>query len=152
MFAALPEYLKSHDYKSPTSDLDSPWQVGYKTTDRPFDWLSHHPDHLRLFMQWMPFERHGLPEFLDVFPFEKTIGQNTTDETVLFVDIGGATGSQSRLVRDRFPDVKGKVIMQDQQHVVDAWPTDQRPDIEAQAYNFFTPQPIKGNSHSKEKV
>ncbi|PVH96624.1 S-adenosyl-L-methionine-dependent methyltransferase [Periconia macrospinosa] len=143
-FTALPDYLRSHNYTSPTSAMDSPWQTGWQTTDHPFVWLQSHPEHSRLFMQWMPLERDGLPEFLDAFPFEKTIGQNTTDETVIFVDIGSALGSQSILVRDRFPNLKGKVVMQDQQHVVDAWAANKRSDIEAQVYNFFEPQPIKG--------
>jgi hypothetical protein len=64
-------------------------------------------------MTWMPLERHGLPEFVDVYPFEEQCGRETTDETVLFVDIGSALGSQSALVRNRFTGLKGRVIMQD---------------------------------------
>lgn len=143
-FAALPEYLKAHGYKNPTNGLDSPWQAGFSTTDHPFVWLQSHPEHFGLFMNWMPLERHGLPEFVDVFPFEQQIGQNTTDDTVLFVDIGSALGSQSVLVRNRFPHLKGRVIIQDQQHVIDAWQANAQPGIGSQVYDFFTPQPVKG--------
>jgi hypothetical protein len=144
LFAALPEYLKSHNYKNPTTALDSPWQSAYSTTDHPFQWLQAHPSHLSLFMSWMPLERHGNPEFLDVFPFEREIGQNTTDDTVLFVDIGSALGTQAVLVRERFPQLKGRVIVQDLQHVIDTCNANRRPGIETQVYDFFTPQPVRG--------
>lgn len=97
-------------------------------------------------MTWLPFERHGLPEFVDVFPFERELGQDTTDDTVLFVDIGSAFGSQSLLIRKRFPNLRGRVVIEDQQHVIDAWSTKPHPSIEALVYDFFTPQPVKGKS------
>ncbi|KAF2682279.1 S-adenosyl-L-methionine-dependent methyltransferase [Lentithecium fluviatile CBS 122367] len=34
--------------------------------------------------------------------------------------------------------------MQDQQQVIDAWNANASPGIEAQVYDFFTPQPVKG--------
>jgi hypothetical protein len=83
---------------------------------------------------------------VDVFPFEQEIGQNTNDNTVLFVDIGSGLESQSILVRDRFPNLKGRAIIQDQQHVIDAWSANAKPAIESQAYNFFIPQPVRGKS------
>lgn len=144
-FAALPEYLKSHGYKNPTNPVDSPWQAGYSTTNHPFVWLRSHPEHLRLFMTWLPMEREGLPAFLDVFPFEREVaGPNITDDTVLFVDIGSALGSQSILLREKLPHLKGRVIMQDQPHVLAAWTPNAKHGIEAMVYDFFTPQPVKG--------
>jgi hypothetical protein len=136
-FTALPEYLKSHAYKNPTSGLDSPWQAGYATDQHPFVWLASHPERFRLFMTWMPLERHGLSEFIDVYPFEEECGRWTTDGTMLFVDIGSALGSQSVPVRNRFPGLKGRVIMQDQQHFVDAWGATADTGIEAMVYDLF---------------
>lgn len=95
-------------------------------------------------MAWLPVSRHGIPEFVDVHPFEHEIGQNTTDDTVLFVDIGSGLGSQSILVRDRFPHLKGRVIFQDQKQVIDAWQANAKLGIESQVYDFSTPQPVKG--------
>ncbi|KAF2265443.1 S-adenosyl-L-methionine-dependent methyltransferase [Lojkania enalia] len=143
-FAALPEYLKSHDYKNPTNPVDSPWQMGYNTKDHPFVWLQSNLKHFQLFMTWLPMEREGLPLWLDVFPFEQEVAQNTTDDTVLFVDVGSALGSQSVMLREKHPSLKGKVIIQDQQHVIAAFQQMDRPDIEAQVYDFLTPQPVKG--------
>lgn len=109
-------------------------------------WLQSHPEHFRLWLTWLPYERHGFPEFLDVFQYEQEAGQNTTDDTVLFVDIGSGFGTQSALFRDRFPHLKGKIIMQDTQQTMDAVSAQPLERIEAQVYDFYTPQPVKGES------
>ncbi|PSN69528.1 S-adenosyl-L-methionine-dependent methyltransferase [Corynespora cassiicola Philippines] len=108
-FAALPQYLKSKNYRNPMSVLDSAWQAGFNTNEYPFE-----------------------------------VGQDMTDDTVLFVDIGSGLGSQSLLVKERFPHLKGWIIIQDQRHVIDAWGALSKPGVEAQIYDFFTPQPVKG--------
>jgi hypothetical protein len=122
--------------------MDSPWQEGYETKDHPFVWLQSNPGHFGLFMQWVHLSRAGLPTWLDTFPFEEVVGQKSSKDTILFVDVGSALGHQSLLLRERFPNLPGRVIMQDQKQVIDmAQPSN---DIEAQVYDFFTPQPVKG--------
>jgi hypothetical protein len=80
--------------------------------------------------------------WLDTFPFDDIVGQQSSKETILFVDVGSALGHQSLLLRERFPSLPGRVIIQDQKQVIDmAQPSN---DIEAQVYDFFTPQPVKG--------
>lgn len=141
-FMALPEYLKTHDYKNPTNPCDSPWQAGYNTTQHPFVWLQSHPRHFELFMMWLAQNREGLPLWLDVFPFEEEVGKDTTDETVLFVDIGSALGHQSIGLREKFPTLPGRLIIQDTAQVISAVKPSHG--IEPMVYDFFTPQPIKG--------
>lgn len=145
-FLSLPEYFKSHNYKNPTSAVDSPWQAGYSTEEHPFVWLQSHPEHFKLWLTWLPYERHGFAEFIDVFPFEQEVGQNTTDNTTLFVDIGGGFGSQSALIRNKFSHLKGKVIMQDQAQAIDTVSANPIPGVDAQVYDFYTPQPVQGMS------
>jgi hypothetical protein len=141
-FEAIPRYLKSHNYQNPTNPMDSPWQEGYETKEHPFAWLQSNPGHFGLFMQWVHLSRAGLPTWLDTFPFNDVVGQNSSKETILFVDVGSALGHQSLLLRERFPNLPGRVIIQDQKQVIDmAQPSN---DIEAQVYDFFTPQPVKG--------
>ena len=93
-------------------------------------------------------ERHGFAEFVDIFPFEKEVGQHASDDKALFVDIGSGFGSQSALVRDRFPHLKGKIIMQDQQQTIDSLSANPPTGIETQVYDFYTPQPVKGMSQT----
>lgn len=141
-FEAVPRYLKSHDYKNPTNPVDSPWQEGYETKDHPFQWLQSNPGHFGLFMQWVHLSRAGLPVWLDAFPFEQTIGQNTDKDTVIFVDVGSALGHQSIMLRERLPNLPGRIIIQDTAQVMGM--VQPSHDIEPQVYDFFTPQPVKG--------
>lgn len=145
-FLALPEYLKTHGYKNPDNPIDSPWQAGYNTDQHPFVWLQSHPEHFQLFMTWVHVSREGLPVWTDVFPFEEEIAKNSTDDTVIFVDIGSALGHISIGLREKYPDLPGKVVIQDQQHVISA--VQPSHGIEPMVYDFFTPQPIKGEKRS----
>lgn len=66
----------------------------------------------------MRVRREGRPLFFDALSFEERFAQNADSETILFVDIGGSTGPQSRELRKRFPDLKGRVLLQGRPEVV----------------------------------
>ncbi|PVH95258.1 S-adenosyl-L-methionine-dependent methyltransferase [Periconia macrospinosa] len=141
-FEAIPRYLKKHDYKNPAHPTDSPWQEGYETELHPFVWLQNNPGRFGLFMQWVHLSRAGLPLWFDVFPFDQVVGHGSDKNIILFVDIGSALGHQSIALRQRFPDLPGRVIIQDTPQVISA--VQPSHDIEPQVYDFFTPQPVKG--------
>lgn len=141
-FEAVPRFLKRTNYQNPANPTDSPWQEGYETKDHPFVWLQSNPRHFGLFMQWVYLSRAGPPLWFDVFPFDQIVGQGSDKDTVLFVDVGSALGHQSIGLRKRFPDLPGRVIIQDTPQVIGmAQPGH---DIETQVYDFFAPQPVKG--------
>lgn len=90
--------------------------------------------------------------FYDALDFEKRFGQNSTSSTVLFVDVGGSTGPQSLTLRKRFPDLPGRVIIQDRPEVVEQAKAQlaSSANIEAEVHDIFTPQPIKGIVYTLE--
>jgi demethylsterigmatocystin 6-O-methyltransferase len=94
--------------------------------------------------------RDGMPNWFDLVDFRQEIlhGHDHTDSSVpLFVDVGGAMGQQSIFFRKAYPDLKGRVIVQDQAQIVsqiEATPLPGFDGIEAIAHDFFKPQPIKG--------
>jgi len=64
-------------------------------------------------------------------------------DAVFMVDVGGASGSQLVNFKRQWPDLPGRYILQDLPESIKALKS--RPDgIEVMAYDFFTPQPIKG--------
>ncbi|SPQ24141.1 92f86a0f-5903-4fca-ab4e-4565446c5867 [Thermothielavioides terrestris] len=64
-------------------------------------------------------------------------------DAVLMVDVGGANGSQLINFKKQFPHLPGRYVLQDLPESLAAMR--QPPDgIEVMAYDFFTPQPIKG--------
>jgi hypothetical protein len=147
-FDALPRFLKGQKYQNPSNPVDSAWQEGYETKEHPFLWMRDYPEKLDLFSRWLQVYRIGLPTWLDGFPFDQLVAQNTDKDTVIFVDVGSASGSQSIGLRERFPDVPGRIVMQDIPQVIEAVKPSHG--IEAQVYDFFTPQPVKGTFYSSQ--
>ena len=141
VFDATPEYLRSHNYSEITNPVDTPFQAGHKITEHPFVWFPNNPDKLELFLQWMAHNRDGLPSWLDTYPFNQEI-VGTTDETVIFVDVGSARGHMSIELRERFPKLPGRVIIQDLEHIISTVTPPHG--IEAMAYDFNKPQPVHG--------
>lgn len=113
-----------------------------------FDWArrdenSEYFEALNAMMAFIRYSKSGI----DVFPFEEKIpsvfkSDAETSNNPLFVDIGGGREQMCRTFRDRFPNLRGRVIFQDLPHTIaEAEPA---PDIEGMPYDFFDPQPIKG--------
>lgn len=95
--------------------------------------------------------RDGMPNWFDVVDFRREVlgGHETTTDaaTPLFVDVGGAMGQQCISFRQKHPDLRGRIILQDQAPVVSqiqAAPLPGFEGIEAMAHDFFQPQPIRG--------
>ena len=66
------------------------------------------------------------------------------EDSAVLVDVGGSQGDTLKQIRDAFPDLKGKMILEDLQSVLDGGVVEGF-DAEIQAYDFFKEdQPIKG--------
>ncbi|KAJ5157192.1 uncharacterized protein N7482_008292 [Penicillium canariense] len=105
--------------------------------------LPPHPPLLRPSLQ----HRHGdalppaWPGLVRVLPV--TARLRVSHETdPLLVDIGGGQGEDLKRLRHQFPDLRGRLILQDLPTVI-AGATDLPADIEAQSHDFFQPQPVK---------
>lgn len=67
---------------------------------------------------------------------------NCGPQGVLFVDIGGGIGGRCAKFKAKYPDVQGRVVLQDLPHAIQmALPTE---GVENMLHNFFTPQPVQG--------
>ncbi|KAI0026095.1 putative sterigmatocystin 8-O-methyltransferase precursor [Xylariomycetidae sp. FL0641] len=150
-FAALPRYLRANGYEDVTDPSSCPWHMGHNTSMSPFEWLNTHPDHMAYFLPWMGLKIEGLPIFLDALDFQQEFAQNTNESTPVFVDVGGAMGHKAIAVKQRFkqrcPELIGRIILQDRPEVIEqvkAQPLPGFDGIEAQAYDFTTPQPVQG--------
>lgn len=93
------------------------------------------------FSKWMALQRHDQPTWLDVFPLERISQAAKTIELPqpVFIDVGGGVGHQCMALVQRMPELSCRVRLQDLQPVVErAIPGT---GVEAQAYDFWTPQP-----------
>ena len=142
---ALPEFLAGTKYQNPSDSAHTPFQRAHSTDLPPFLWLQDKPVYLNNLGLWMTASREGQNHFLDIFPFEE-LTVNSRPETPLFVDIGGNIGHQCIALRKKFPNIRGRVILQDLPpviaHAISA------AGIEPMAHDFMTEQPIKGTLSS----
>ncbi|KAK6065517.1 O-methyltransferase [Seiridium cupressi] len=143
----LPGFLQRHGYRDPSGLTPSVWNISHDTDLPPFAWTGQTPWALDLFLPYMNIQREGRPAFFDVLDFEKQFAQNATNSTPLFVDVGGSMGAQCVEFRKRYPDLVGRVVLQDLPAAIEkvkANPLPGSQNVEAEAYDFFTPEPIKG--------
>lgn len=123
----------------------SAFQFALGTTDTMFEWLVKHPEEHHDFDLSMRARREGQANWLDFFPLEERIvhGFQTKDDAALIVDIGGGLGHVIESILDKYPDLKGRCILQDLPETIKRIESP-RTGIEPMAHDFFLPQPIKG--------
>ncbi|KAI0543160.1 S-adenosyl-L-methionine-dependent methyltransferase [Xylaria digitata] len=106
-----------------------------------FSWFTEHPENLGYFNDFMAFRRQPELSWLSVYP----VHQRTTgwvSDRPLFVNIGGGVGHQCAQFKEKYPELLGRVILQDLPHsIAKALPT---PGVENIAHDFPEPQPIQG--------
>lgn len=79
---------------------------------------------------------------LGMYPFgEELAGVPNTDTRPLLVDIGGGRGQSLIQIKEKWPALQGKLILQDRPTVLDSFP--ELPEIEKMPHDFFTEQPVK---------
>lgn len=79
--------------------------------------------------------------WVDVYPTDE-IMDGSTEEGSLLVDIGGNIGQELDQFLGKHPATGSRLVLQDLPNVVERAVCDST--IEKIAYDFFTPQPIKG--------
>ena len=153
-YTELPAFLRKTKYENPTDVMHTVIQDAYKLDegDEAFDWLQKDTRKLAIFQKFMSIRRQGAKEtWLSVHPVEEETKTWNPDKAV-FVNIGGNIGMQNAEFKEKYPDVPGRVVLQDRpENIAKAIQT---PGVENIAYDFFTPQPIKGtfNSLSRDTV
>lgn len=140
-YQKLPEFLAATKYQNPTDNTKTCLQLAWNTELPGFIWLQQHPEKLGHCNQYMANQREGLPTWLSVYPIEEeTKGWNP--ENPVFVDVGGGIGHQCLALITKYPQLPGRVVLQDLPAALEqALPMQ---NVEALGHDFFQPQPIKG--------
>ncbi|KAL8895757.1 MAG: hypothetical protein Q9207_008026 [Kuettlingeria erythrocarpa] len=141
----LPAYLKRNGYKVPQEVATGPFADawGGKNTWALYE---EEPDRGAIFNSFMTKWKEGTGKWTDTYPAKTRLCKDVEQsaDAVLLVDIGGGSGHVLKdLVKD--PNHRtGRLILQDLPSALgDVMELNER-GIEAMAYDFFTPQPIKG--------
>jgi hypothetical protein len=145
--ANMPAFLEQRGFKN-LNQNPNPFQDALRTSDPLFDWLPKHPELMTHFNRFMAASRATRPDWFTIFPVDSILldGAKTDDpDAVLLIDIGGGNGHGVSAFRKAFPDAPGKLILQDLPQVINNIPPGTLDAaILAQAYDFFTPQPVHG--------
>ncbi|KAL3468031.1 S-adenosyl-L-methionine-dependent methyltransferase [Aspergillus heterothallicus] len=142
------EYFEKNGFKNPHDASDAPFQLAYNTKDHYFEWLKKNPEVQDAFNSVMTeTQKHrSEKDWFDVFPVTEklTLVASESSERALLVDIGGGLGHDVKAFRNKFPDLSGKLIVQDLPHVIDTIKEPLPNGVVAVGYDMFKPQPIQG--------
>jgi len=143
IISKLPEYFEQNGWKNPDDVYDGPFQFAMGTKSHYFDFLASKPYYLQAFNTVMTIShRRRGQNWFDFFPVkEKLRVQNPTD--AVLVDVGGSQGGDIIAFKEKYPNIPGKLILQDLPIVIEA-ARNIPAGIEAQGYDFFNEQPVKG--------
>ncbi|KAI0167667.1 O-methyltransferase [Pestalotiopsis sp. NC0098] len=104
-----------------------------------FEYTAENPEYGKAFDDFMTARRAATwDKWFDIFPVREKVKPNDVGD-VLLVDVAGGQGYWSQQFRQEFTEYPGRIIVQDQPHVIT-----KLDGIETMAYDFFTPQPIEG--------
>lgn len=142
-----PAYFKANGYRLPRGMTDGPFQFAHATTEDCYTYWSRQPgvmENFSVFMQGL----FGTPSRLgwtDWFLVQEIClnGFNSAKGEYCFVDVGGGKGHEAELVLKKYPDSKGKFVVEDLPFVINDI-TDLDPRIERLPHDFTKEQPIKG--------
>ncbi|KAJ0424828.1 S-adenosyl-L-methionine-dependent methyltransferase [Aspergillus carlsbadensis] len=140
-------YLEERGYKDPEDAYDAPFQLAYNTKDHYFDWLKENPEVQKAFNTVMTISQEFRGEdWFEMFPVAEKLKLNASEssERALLVDIGGGVGHDIKAFRNRFPELAGKLVLQDLPQVIDAIKEPLPGGITAVGHDMFKPQPTKG--------
>ena len=137
----LSEYLAQHDFKDVTTYNDTPYSWFHREQDMSFfEVLSKYPDRMEAFSRGLSLWETAHPT-LGLYPFETLLHGNSPDRP-LMVDVGGGRGLSLLTVRSAHPDLKGEMILQDQDDVLNAISPFELPRVTKMPHDFFMPNPV----------
>lgn len=120
------------------------FKTGQRSDQDFYTWLETHPVQQGAFHRFMEAQFASLPTWLDVVGFKTEMGMDLTSSDVAFVDVGGGNGQQCASLKGKFPEIEGRIVLQDRPEVLKkALSVD---GMEKMSYDYLTEQPVKSES------
>ncbi|KAL8880631.1 MAG: hypothetical protein Q9198_001996 [Flavoplaca austrocitrina] len=143
--------MHSQDYQNPTQSTTSAF--AYTNGSEFWTHLGKTPVHSQIFNDFMATRRQGRQRWYDIYPVGQELSASVSnadqdrpgESNLLLVDVGGNRGHDLVELRAKYPDLVGKMILQDLPDVVAhaSFEQDDERVIEAMPHDFFQPQPIR---------
>lgn len=140
----VPTFLRQTGYKNPTGATSGVLQYTHKTPDIIWAWLAARPELFEACNAFMEGVRGSRPSWTTWYPIQERLidGAAVEDGGVLFVDVAGGRGVDIAELRGRFPDAKGRLILQDRPEVLQD--VTGLEGVEKVDIDFFQGQPVQG--------
>lgn len=141
---ALPEFLEKTGWKNPEDYNNSAFHLGANTKLGLWEYLAADPEKHQAFNNGQRSQA-TVKTFDSSYPFEAELNEKPVEEgDVVLVDVGGGRGHALERVKQRFPGLKGRLVLQDQDPVIkDAISGGLSAEIEPQVASFFEPNPVR---------
>lgn len=143
----IPEYLRKTNYKNPQDVSNGPFQLSRSFKDTHiFSWLSENPRELGLMHTFFEADRGSRPNWVDWFPVEENLIQNIPlgQDQILLVDVAGGRGHEISAFHLKFPNLPGRLILQDLPEVLDNNALVLDAKIEKEPIDFWVQSPVLG--------
>lgn len=149
----MPKFLRETKYNLPTEPTDTLGQYAHQTRLPVFEYLQSIPSlfsDFNLFMGNTMGAREYWHEWYDV-EGRLLAGFDASRGSALLVDVGGGKGHDLQSFYDAFGNPSWKdqrqLVLQDLGHLLESVPDESLPPaVEKMAHDFFTEQPVKGES------
>ncbi|RAH86208.1 S-adenosyl-L-methionine-dependent methyltransferase [Aspergillus japonicus CBS 114.51] len=140
-----PAFLRDTHYQNPEDQSAGPIQYTYHTQMNSFEWLANHKAAHARFHAYVEGVREGQSDWVDWFPVQTRIldGYASKPSDPLIVDIAAGSGRDMLAFKRKFPDVAGRIIIQDLPAVFQDVHC-QDLGLEKIEHDAFAPQPVVG--------
>jgi len=152
-YLALPKFLASTNYENPTDPTNTAVQHAFQAKGKSLiGILTDNPKAGRGFGTLMSIWGEGNSLIQDLYPIKEKLspGFNMSKESVMWVDVGGGYGQKTIALKKAAPELPGRFIVQDMPATIENAP--KHGGIEYQSHDFFTEQPIKGETHFQSSM
>ncbi len=142
---SVPGYYHKHGFKSPEDHKNVPFTFAHGTVDEDFfDILVKDKDKLTIFNNAMEIMAVlGLKPLGTMYAFDELV---PNEVGIALVDIGGGKGQMLRAIQAAYPEMRGKLVLEDLKVVLDGGVVVDNEVVKI-PYDFFKDvQPIKGKS------
>jgi hypothetical protein len=149
VWTATPAWLAQRSWQNPSNARDTPSATTWNAPNTTlFEYLSQNPVQGARFGCMMAMQAGGKTMWADegAYPARERLGNAKDDGEVLVVDIGGGAGHDLLGFRARYPDLKGRLVLQEMPYMVEKVKTEGACEgvVEVMGHDFYGEQPIKG--------
>jgi demethylsterigmatocystin 6-O-methyltransferase len=140
---AAPAFLKQTGYKNITDSSKTPFQNAFNTQLKAFDYITRYPemfDALQVVMTSL--ESSNWTAGFELFQQEVQAFVASTSERQFLVDVGGGHGHQCAQLLQKYPNLHGRLTLEDLPEAVNK--ASRTEGISYLAQDFFKPQSIRG--------